>query len=127
MSPYLSKEERVCCCCGAKVLAKRGVRTNQPGSIEPSILAITPILYRRGAGKGVLRSCPRIQVCEGCFQRFITLTDSRSMQTTIALRLIFALRESVSGRYSNLLEEDSASALPPLPSPDSAELFGGLN
>jgi hypothetical protein len=85
---------------------------NSLNPITPSpvrILSISQTLYRRGSGKGQLRACPRIQICETCFERFLTAADSRFMQTTIALRLLNALRESLAKSYSNLLNEEAAN------------------
>lgn len=97
--PKLFPTMKTCCVCGAQAPENRG---RWGGSTAP-YMGITPILYWRGKLKRWLRSCPRLQVCDPCFTKFIAGTISYEKQ----LCILSALRESLSECYSGLLEDDS--------------------
>jgi hypothetical protein len=60
-------EPRTCCCCGAEQLARAPYQPN-----ADRIIAITPVLYWRGSGKGQLKNAVKIFVCENCIARAAT-------------------------------------------------------
>lgn len=105
MTPSLYVLKRVCCVCGCEAAGNMRKRTDG----EPNILAITPILYRRGEGKGTLKSAMRVQVCEECLTR--ALTGGRLSWAggdRGGWKLWAALRSSLLDRYSGMCEADRA-------------------
>jgi hypothetical protein len=97
--------KRVCCVCGGEATGN----TRRPIPGEPNILAITPVLYRRGEGKGTLKSAQRVQVCEECLTR--ALTGGRLSWAggdRGGWKLWAAMRSSLLDRYSGMCEADRA-------------------
>jgi len=91
---------RVCVCCGTERQNSRGKQI----FAGASILAITPLMYRRadtGFGRQ-LDSARRVQVCEACFQKVITSDLTRPSETVV--KFWNALRESMTKRYAGWLE-----------------------
>lgn len=67
-----------------------------------NVMGLSPLLYRRGSGKGLVRTGRRVSVCDACLVAFIAGTiDSRFM------KVVTALRESLSGLYSGVIEDQS--------------------
>lgn len=85
-----------CAGCGAAVpIGAHGRKTN--------IMSISPLLYRRGAGKGRLRAGRRVGVCEACLAAFLAGTiDSR------CLGIVTAMRESLARLYNATLEAEQS-------------------
>src|SRR5271166_1138585 len=105
LTPSLYVLKRVCCVCGAE--ATGNTRKRAPS--EPNILAITPLIYRRGQGKGEIRSAMRVQVCEDCLTR--ALTGGRLSWAggdRGGWKLWGAMRSSLLDRYSGMCEADKA-------------------
>ena len=100
--PRLFPSRRVCCLCGAD--ASSHLRGRIPG--EPNILAITPLLYRRGSGKGRLRNAQSIHICESCLAKSLTPGRLRWNERQGDERLWEAFRSSLLDRYSSMLKED---------------------
>jgi hypothetical protein len=101
MNTSLLAHRKVCCVCGCE--ARDRMRYRPLG--DPNILAITPILYRRGQNKGDLKNAPRIQVCEPCLVK--ALTEGRLIWTSKEIQNLWhALRESILVRYSSMVSED---------------------
>jgi hypothetical protein len=94
--------KRVCCVCGGE--ATNNLRTPDPK--EPNIIAITPVVYRRGNGKGQLKNAPRIQVCENCLAKALTSDRLSWLGDKSATRLWNAIRESLLNRYSASVEAE---------------------
>jgi len=65
--PRLFKPSRVCCVCGASVVAWR----RSLGAEDAKILTLTPLLYGRGSGKGAQRCAASVLICDGCLIREI--------------------------------------------------------
>lgn len=93
--------KRVCCICRCEATGGRKKRV--PG--EPNILAITPVIYRRGSGKGQLRNAPKIVICETCMVYAVTSSGWKLPKESKSLWE--AIRESISYRYSAMAEGDS--------------------
>jgi hypothetical protein len=104
----LFKPKRTCCVCGSE--ATGNLRGRIEG--EPNVIAITPVIYLRGNGKGQLRNAPRVQVCEPCLIR--ALVGGRFGIGNQAAKIWAALRESLSYRYGAMKEDDAMQ-------PDSPE------
>jgi hypothetical protein len=105
MTPSLYILKRACCDCGAE--ADGNTRKRKPG--EPNIIAITTVIYRRGEGKGTLKSAQRVQICEDCLTK--ALTGGRLSWTGRERgggKLWGALRSSLLDRYSSMCEADRA-------------------
>jgi hypothetical protein len=107
-APTLFKSKRTCCVCGSA--ATGNLRRRIEG--EPNIVAITPVIYLRGTGKGQLRNAPRVQVCEPCLVR--ALAGARFGMGSQAAKIWSELRESLSYRYSAMKDDDAMQ-------PDSPE------
>jgi hypothetical protein len=103
-TPKLLKDRRACCACG--VTASCGKRIPVPG--EPNIVAISLVIYRRGVGKGQLSAAPRVQICQDCLVK--ALAGSLFGAGREGSRLWGALRESISFRYSSMVEADEMEA-----------------
>jgi hypothetical protein len=72
---------------------------------EPNIIAITPVIYRRGVGKGELKNAKAILVCETCLTR--ALTGGRlnwGLNERGGWKLWAAIRQSLLNRYSGMVE-----------------------
>lgn len=82
-----------CVGCGARVPVGASRRT-------VNVMSVSPVLYRRGSGKGGVKCGRRSNVCEACLAAFITGSiDSRFMN------IVVAMRESLSGLYNAILAE----------------------
>jgi hypothetical protein len=68
------------------------------------ICAVSFTIYRRGKGKGTLTACPRVRICDDCLTK--ALAPSSFGQSRAARKLTDAIRESLSARYSAILEAD---------------------
>jgi hypothetical protein len=105
LTPTLYKLKRVCCVCGAEATSNRRDRIDG----EPNIIAISPVVYRRGTGKGKLKSAKAVQVCEECLTR--ALTGGRLSWAggdRGGWKLWAAIRSTLLDRYSDLCEADKA-------------------
>ena len=103
MTPTLYKLNRVCSVCEAE--AAGNSRSRKPE--EPNIIAISFTIYRRGKGKGQLRSAQRVQVCEDCLIR--ALTGGRHTWAggdKGGWKLWAAIRQSLLSRYSGMVEAE---------------------
>ena len=101
--PYKSK--RVCCVCGCEAVGN--LRAPDPN--QPNIVAITPIIYLRGTGKGQLRNAQAVQVCVTCLVKALTGERVRwSIGEKAGTKLWAALRDSILSRYSGMSEADQA-------------------
>lgn len=96
----LFPKKRVCCVCASEATPGRKRIAG-----EPNVLAITPVMYRRGTGKGQLRNAPKIVICESCLVR--ALVSSRLGLPKEAQKMWNAFRESISFRYGSMAEEDA--------------------
>lgn len=105
MKERLFSLKRVCCVCGGEATANRRERDPE----EPNIIAITPVVYRRGAGKGRLQNAPRVQVCEDCLVKALTGGRLSWLGDKSAAKLWESLRESLLNRYSAAIEDEQAS------------------
>ena len=98
---------RTCCVCGIKTARLKSNRPRRED--EPIMPSITPMIYRRGIGKGVTTNAPSIQICEPCLDAII-----RHLPTGVpwfcleSSKLCTALLMSIAARYSDLLREDTA-------------------
>lgn len=104
MTPALFKPKRVCCVCQAE--ASYG--SKKPVAGEPVIVAISPVVYRRGASKGQLRNAPRVQVCEACLTKALT-TGRLGWLSGDGGKLWNALRSSLLDCYGIMVENDNLS------------------
>lgn len=96
--------KKVCCVCGGEATAN----LRSPDPTEPNIIAITPVMYRRGHGKGQLKNAPRVQVCEACLTKALTSDRLSWLGDKSATRLWNAIRESILNSYSSTLEGERA-------------------
>lgn len=94
----LFTEKRACECCGNEATPRKRV----PG--EANVLAISFTIYRRGSGKRSLKAARRVRICEECFVR--ALAAPTMFGNSTARRFLAAIRESLSARYSAMLEDD---------------------
>jgi len=102
MKARLFTLKRRCVICGAE--ATGNLRKRNPG--ELNILSITPILYRRGTGKGQLKNGMSIQICEVDLVRALTSPPFDSKRQKEAALLWAALQGTLSGVYSAMAEAD---------------------
>lgn len=79
------------CACTARINAK-------PQDGVPTIVAITPVIYR----KSRIKNAPKVQVCDTCLVRAI----AERHPSPQSLRLWQSLMQSFSMRYSSMLEAD---------------------
>jgi hypothetical protein len=103
MTPTLYKLNRVCSVCEAE--AAGNSRSRLPS--EPNIIAISFTIYRRGNGKGILKSAQRVQVCEECLIR--ALTGGRLVWAggdKGGWKLWGAIRRSLLSRYRGMVEAE---------------------
>jgi hypothetical protein len=99
MNELLFLKTRSCVCCGVTVKEKA-----RRGS-GPNIIAISFLVYRRGAsGKGQTKSAPAVQICETCLP--LALTPAAHGLGTHADKLMRAVQQSLSARYSDMCEND---------------------
>jgi hypothetical protein len=105
----LFRPERFCIVCHCK--ASNGAKKRTPG--EPTIIAITPVMYRRGTGKGKLRNAARVTVCEECMSKAGTagwlkwVTDFRPLIVALFLSLIECLSKmSADDAYNEVERPD---------------------
>lgn len=103
MAPTLYKATRVCCDCGAEVPSGR--RQQAPGGVN--LVSITPLIYRRGNGKGQLKNAHQVVICETCLIKSIT-SGRLGWISTGESKLWTALKQSLTDRYNSLLEADRA-------------------
>lgn len=100
-SPTLYKNVRVCVVCGAEAPARV-----LPGERSPVVmLTITPLLYRRGSGKGTLKNARGVTVCEPCYVQAVTAGRLGWFHKSATL-LWAALQQSLSDRYNAMLRDD---------------------
>jgi hypothetical protein len=103
MKARLFTPKRVCCICRTE--ATGNLRKRNPG--ELNIVSITPLLYRRGTGKGELKNGGSVQICEPDLVKALT---SRPLacngEANEASLLWAALQTSLSGLYSGMAEAD---------------------
>jgi hypothetical protein len=97
MIPTLYHPKRTCCVC--QVQATGNIRHHLAG--EPNIISISFVIYRRGIGKGELKSAQRVQVCEDCFIKSLHFAKKG-----IDAKLWEAIKESLLNRYSSMCEAD---------------------
>ena len=105
MTPTLYKLNRVCSVCEAE--AAGNSRSRKPE--EPNIIAISFTIYRRGKGKGELRSAQRVQVCEECLIRVLTRRHLIwGSGDKGGWKLWEAIRQSLLSRYSGMVEAEKS-------------------
>ena len=80
------------------------LRTRQYG--KPNILAITPLLYRKGTGKGKLKNGLSIQICEPDLVKALMAPPFDPKRQKEASLLWAALQASLCGLYSGMVEGD---------------------
>jgi hypothetical protein len=90
------KPDRVCCCCGRA--EKHGAKDMR----RMNVLAISPLIYRRGEGKAILKNAGKIQVCEECFIRAMLPNPSDEH-----IKLSRAISERIRTCYSSIIEGDA--------------------
>jgi hypothetical protein len=113
----LFRESRVCVSCRGEATPR--VRVHG----EPNIVSISFVIYYRGAGKRLLKAAPRIQICSECLAK--ALAEPKLWQGSEGRKFNAAIRESLSARYSEILNEDSATAIRPAAPQGGPELFEG--
>ncbi len=97
---------RTCCVCDAQAVMYHGRMKAKPGT--PRILAITPIMYRRGTGKGQIRNSPKVQVCEECAGKALTSGRLNWLSRNKESDALWAnLRESLLDCLQGMQEDDS--------------------
>jgi len=103
-SGFQLARERVCCACGTTVFRRRKI---EPG--EPSVIALTLIIYRRSPEGRKLKSTRiPVRVCDTCMG---LITGPAGMGTEQAAQIAGALLESLIDRYSEMCGvPDDASA-----------------
>lgn len=101
----LFRPDRFCIVCGCK--ASNGRKQRDPN--EPVMIAVTPVLYRRGAGKGQLRNAPRVNVCQDCLSKAATNGRLNWFQGESPLWL--ALRTSLLDCLSKMVDTDAFDAV----------------
>lgn len=99
MTPELFKPTRACICCERTATPRKRVAG------EPNIVAISFVLYFRGTGKRVLQAARKVRICTDCLAK--ALAEPRLWQGTESRKFVAAIRESLSVRYSAILEEDA--------------------
>ena len=93
---------RICVCCGAKCLE----RSREPG--RPTLITIALCIYRRGAGKKQFKYGGSVQICEPCLIH--ALSGGGLFEGGEGRKFVAALRESITGRYNLMLDQDNAPA-----------------
>lgn len=93
---------RVCCICKAEAARLKSNRPRLEG--EPIMISITPMIYRRGQGKRMLKNAASVHVCESCLDLVIEVPFT----TRETERLPMALLASIEDRYNSLKREDAA-------------------
>ena len=91
---------RTCCDCGCSGPVNIGPSTAR----EPRVLSITPIMYRRGTSKGLLKNARSVHICEPCLIK--SLVPFSSSMGIKGSKLWNALRESLSTCYSDMQTAD---------------------
>jgi hypothetical protein len=95
----LFKPARVCICCERTATPRKRL----PG--EPNIVAVSFVLYYRGAGKRILKAARKVRICADCLTK--ALAEPRLWQGAESRKFVAAIRESLSERYSDILDEDA--------------------
>ena len=98
--PLLIPKTRECVCCHRSATPLK----RQPG--EPNVMAVSLTIYRKGNGKGQLKAAPKVNICEECFVR--ALAPAMFGVSREGKSLLLGIRESLSGCYSALVEDDAA-------------------
>jgi len=106
------KPPRVCCVCACE--ASNGSR--QPVAGEPVVLAITPIVYRRGNGKGRVRNASRVHVCEKCLTKAATSGRLEWINST-SPKLLRALSSAILDCLVIMTQDDEPEKAAPVASP----------
>jgi len=68
------------------------------------MVALSPTVYRRGSGKGAVKSARGVQICDECYIASIRAV-APDVQTI--LQVWAALAERLRPNYSSLIEEQS--------------------
>ncbi|HVW78777.1 MAG TPA: hypothetical protein VHB45_14285 [Alloacidobacterium sp.] len=88
----LEKRIKTCCICG------QVERFNETDAKRPNIMAISPLLCRRGQGKSAIKNAGAVNVCEECFIATMLRTPSQNNN------LWAALMERLKACYSAMVE-----------------------
>jgi hypothetical protein len=102
MTDSLFKPKRICCVC----LAESTNGSRKPIAGEPNIIAISPLIYRRGSGKAQLRNAGRVQICEECLTKALT-SGRLGWMSDKSAKLWTAMRSALLDCYSAMSEGDA--------------------
>lgn len=100
-SLFPARPARQCVVCHCEVSTGRKKRD----SAEPVFLAITPVMYRRGTGKGQLRNAAKVNICESCLAK--ACSNGRLGWFQGKSPLWVALRASLADCLTTLAENDA--------------------
>jgi hypothetical protein len=101
MNALLIAQTRTCVVCGKTT-------TPRPRVVNPSdprILAITPVMYFKGAGKCLLKNCRKVQICDQCLVK-ATTNGRLGWLNNNSTALWDALRASLADCYSYMVQTD---------------------
>jgi hypothetical protein len=91
------RNDRRCICCGLAA---------PYGKVTPDghkMLSITPLLYRKGEGKGAIKAGRKINICEPC----LVLACSSAIWGLEGAKLWLAMRERLSALYKSVIEAEA--------------------
>lgn len=118
--PSLYKRTRLCCACGLEVAAC--VRSGRKP--ESNMIAIIPYLYYKGGGKRQTKKAAPVNVCVQCLVQAIA--GGKFGIGFRAEKIWKAIRQSISERYSSMVESDELETATFAAQPPSSELFREL-
>ena len=95
----LFEDRRTCICCDRSATP----RHMHPG--EPTIVAISFVIYYRSSGKSILKAAPKVRICSECLAK--ALAEPKLWGSPESKKFLASVRESLSARYSDILEEDA--------------------